>query len=489
MQRTSRGLGPLAILVGVVAVAAVAGCGSGSSGDDFVVRDGEAFRPGRALVLTDVPAGTSEAQLVSLYDRTLAEPACQDPTDQRVPVLVAQACLAFHDLYLEPSRLPADVRGIETPDAYVAAIEPADPFAVYHTADAFSGSVEPGITGERAFIGFRFRLIDGDWTISRPPPPDDDLPAVLPYTRAWWDGLREGDRLVAVEDPESGEVTRVDGLTEDQARALLPRTEDERVILIVERDGEELRIPTAAETHIEKLLDGDVAYLGVRSFTTQTADRVREDYNSLKTALGNAPSGVVLDLRDDSGGSFRGAIELADFLAGGSLNGEEMFHTEDSWGLAVFYRFGDWFLNEDTREPIDIDPVPLVILVDAGSASASEIVAGVLQYRGVAKLVGETTFGKGVAQTVEQLLDGSALLIPSQRIELPDGTSWHGAGLTPDVAVAAPEGGATPEDDPQLQAALAALRGEPPTAAARRTERRVAPRELWEHRIVRPDLF
>ncbi|RMG88619.1 MAG: hypothetical protein D6708_11245, partial [Candidatus Dadabacteria bacterium] len=152
----------------------MAGCGGGSSGDDFVVRDGEAFRPGRALVLTEVPAGASEAQLASLYDRTLAEPACQDPTDQRVPALVAQTCLAFHDLYLEPSRLPADVRGIQTPDAYVAAIEPADPFAVYHTAEAFSGSVEPGITGERAYIGIVLSIHEGDTVPT--------IDAVLPYS-------------------------------------------------------------------------------------------------------------------------------------------------------------------------------------------------------------------------------------------------------------------------------------------------------------------
>ncbi|WP_461394907.1 S41 family peptidase [Deferrisoma sp.] len=314
-----------------------------------------------------------------------------------MPALVAQACLAFHNLYLEPERLPAKVSGIETPDAYVAAIEPADPFAVYHTADAFSGSVEPGITGERAYIGIVLSVHEGDTVPT--------VDQVLPYSRAWWDGLEAGDRILEVNGQS------LDELSLDDARLLLPRTEAEPATLTVDHGGMTLKIDTAAETHIEKLLDGDVAYLGIRSFTTQTADRVREDYNSLKTALGNAPSGVVLDLRDDGGGSFQGAIELADFLAGGSLDGEEMFHTEDVFGLTVSYRFGDWFAE-------DVDPVPLVILVDAGSASASEIVAGVLQHRGVATLVGEATFGKGVAQTVEQLLDGSAL---SSR---PSGSNW-----------------------------------------------------------------
>ncbi|WP_025321588.1 S41 family peptidase [Deferrisoma camini] len=460
-----RRLPPAVVLL---ALAALAGCGGGGSSDDgLVVRDGAVTRPGTELVL-EVPEGAfgaSSAYLASVYDRTLAQPACQDPADQRVPFLVAETCLEFHDRYLEPDRLPPDVADIETPDRYLAALTPPDRFAVYYTPEAFAGTVEPGITGERAYIGIVLTIAEGDTVPS--------VERVLPYTRGWWDGLRAGDRILGVRDPETGVETPFDGMTLDQARALLPQTEEAETILVLDRDGSTVEVATAAETHIGRILEGDVAYLGVRKFTTDTARQVWEDYGDLVKAAGPV-SGIVLDLRQDGGGSLQGAVQLADLLAGPDLDGVEMFHTEDAYGLETRYRFGDGFAN-------DLTGVSLVVLLDGGSASASEIVAGVLRYHGVATLVGERTFGKGVAQDVAVLADGSALFVPSLRILLPDGSSWHGQGLTPDREVAEPEG-VTPDNDPQLEAAIQVLRSggsagvarsatspaEPPERTARR---------------------
>jgi len=437
----------------LLALAVLAGCGGGSSDDGLVVGAGEVTRPGAELVLEvpDGAFGASSAYLASVYDRTLAEPACQDPADQRVPFLVAETCLEFHDRYLEPDRLPPDVADIETPAGYLRALSPEDRFAVYYTAESFSGTVEPGITGERAYIGIVLTLAEGDTVPS--------VEAVLPYTRGWWDGLRAGDRILGIRDPATDVETSLDGLSLDQARALLPHTEGAETILVLDRDGAAVETATAAETHIGRILDGDVAYLGVRKFTTETAQRVWDDYQEIVRTAGPV-SGVVLDLRQDGGGSLDGAVRLADLLAGGALDGQEMFHMVDAYDLRTSYRFGEWFSK-------NVEPVPLAVLVDAGSASASEIVAGALRYSGAVTLVGERTFGKGVAQDVAVLADGSALFVPSLRILLPDGSSWHDVGLTPDREVAAPDGGATPDNDPQLQVALQVLRSNSAAGVAR----------------------
>ncbi len=431
-----------------------AACGSGSSGGapllpgDILQADGETL----ALhVPPGVQARVSGAYLEMVYDRTVAEPGCQDPGGGVVEFVVAEACLEFHERYLSPGALPPDVAGIPAVPGYVGAIRPPDPYVVYYSAEDFETTVEPALSGERAYIGMGLEI-----------PAGEDLPVVaevLPFTRAWWDGVEAGDRILAVRSPVTGDETPLAGLTLDQVTGALPRSEAEPVILVLERRGAVLEVATAAETHIARLLEGRYAYLDVRSFTSQTGGRVAADYAAL-AATGRV-EGVVLDLRHNRGGSLLGALGLADWLIDRDVPAlsNPIVLLEGVSGVRIPLYLGSWSSG-------NAEPLPLTVLVDGESASASEVVAGAVQWYGAGDLVGTATFGKGVSQDVVRLADGSAVLIPSRRILLPDGTSWNGAGLVPDVPAGPPPGGPSPSDDPQLEAALARLGGFP-TAAAR----------------------
>ncbi len=430
-----------------------AACGSGSSGAAVLLPDDLLQADGQTLALhvpPEVQARMSGAYLDLVYQRTLAEPECQDPGGGPVEFVVAEACLEFHDRYLSPGALPPNVAGIPAVPEYVDAIDPADPYVVYYSAEAFETTVEPTLSGDRAYIGIRLEIPEGE-----------DLPVVaevLPFTRAWWDGVEAQDRIVAVRDPAGGEEIPLAGLTLDQVTAALPRSEAEPVVLVIERDGALVEVPTAAETHIARLLEGRYAYLGVRTFTTETGQQVAADYADLVAA--GRVEGTVLDLRHNRGGSLMGALQLADWIIDRDIpaRSNPIVLLEDVSGVRIPLFLGSWSGQ-------NADPFPLVVLVDGESASASEVVAGAVRWYGAGDLVGTTTFGKGVSQDVVQLGDGSAVLIPSRRILLPDGTSWNGTGLDPDVPAAPPPGGPTPAYDPQLEAALGRLGTYLPAAA------------------------
>ncbi len=456
--------------LGLLALSACGSGGGGSSDDRSVSFESGTLRAaGEALVLL-VPEGVTLSDQLGeyVYWATVSEPACQDPTDNTVDFLVAQACLAFHNLYLEPERLPSNLSVLreETVDSYIEAIknaspDPAHEFSGYYSAEEFQQFQEPALTGERALIGMRLSIREGE---SVPV-----VEEVLPYSRAWWDGIRPGDRLLAA-TLDNGQRISFDGMPLEDVLDALPHTEEEAVTLTVEREGEILEVPTASETHIERLLDGAVAYLGVRRFTLETGPAVAEDYNELLNGS-RGLSGVVVDLRANSGGSLYGAVQLADFLAGEGRGGDPMMKLRDVYGLESVFRFGDEWPPTDFAQDFvaHLDPdLPVAVLVDSGSASAAEIVAAVLRYAAGATLVGETTYGKGVSQEVVELADGSAVLIPSRWVFVFDGTSWiswHITGLPPDQTEGTPEGGAAPDNDPQLEAALRSLAG---GAAARR---------------------
>ncbi len=445
------------VLVGLGLLALSAcGWGGGGASDDRAVRfeNGVLWAPDEVLVLT-VPEGVvPPAQLREyVYWATASEPACQDPSDDTVDFLLAQACLAFHDSYLEPELLPHNLSVLreDTVTAYIEAIKGASPdpdheFSGYYPAEEFERFQEPSLSGERALIGMRLSIPEGE---SVPV-----VEEVLPYSRAWWDGIRAGDRLLAA--TRGDQTVEFEGMELEGVLAALPHAEEEGVTLTVERGGKVFDVSTASETHIERLLEGNVAYLGVRRFTLQTGPEVAKDYDDLLERSGEL-SGVIVDLRANTGGSLYGAIQLVDFLAGDGRDREPMLKLQDVYGLETVYRFGDEWPPADLPEGLvaHLDSeLPVVVLVDGGSASAAEIVAAVLRYTGRATLVGETTYGKGVSQDVVELADGSAVLVPSRWVLLPDGTSWHANGLVPDEVVEAPEGGASPDNDPQLEAAL-----------------------------------
>ncbi|WP_352428067.1 S41 family peptidase [Thermoflexus sp.] len=255
-------------------------------------------------------------------------------------------------------------------------------------------------------------------------------------------GLRAGDLVLKVNGQS------IVGYSIYEAIALIRGPAGTSVTLTIERPGErepfEVTVTRARITIpvVEaRMLPQGVAYIQLFDFSAQATRQLQEQ---LKALLAQNPRGLILDLRDNPGGFLDQAIQVADlFLDEGVVAYER---TRDGEERVFRSKSGD-----------PGEKIPMVVLVNAGSASASEIVAGTLQDRGRARLVGERTFGKGSVQLSHPLSDGSELRVTIARWFTPKNRAIHGQGLNPDIEVrvdpAQPAGGR----DPQLEKAIEVL--------------------------------
>ena len=284
-----------------------------------------------------------------------------------------------------------------------------DPHASYLTADQHAKEQE-GYRGYFEGIGARVTLTDAGLTVIAP----------IPGAPAEAAGIRAGDIILAVD----GE--RIDHLTLIEAVNLIRGPNGTDVVLLVRHvDSVENVSITVTRGRIPidsaafQMLDDGIGHLWVYSFSDTTRDEVRTALDEWRDSGGR---GLVLDLRNNPGGLLSSVIEITDmFLDGGPIlyeidaQGKRIDHEADSGG--------------DARD------VPLVVLVNQFSASASEIMAGAIKSNGRAPVVGATTFGKGSVNITRELSDGSAIYFSIRRWFLPDGTQIEGQGVTPDIAV------------------------------------------------------
>ena len=385
---------------------------------------------------------TSQASTVaSIRDNVELMPECQkSSTPQSIDLILAQGCVNFQDIHYRPAYLPNNLDGLSQISDYVNVVRQSDRFSYYFEPVTFSENTQ-ALSGGRSYIGFTYAVNDGDAVISDSNP--FLLGAIYPFTRAWWDGLEVGDRLIAVDG------VQISGLTVEGVRDLLPRTESTTTTLTLLRNGNQIQVQTASETHLSRSLGStnQIAYLNLREYTTVSADRVRDDYTSLVSAGSGGSRGVILDLRQNGGGSLSGAWNLTDFLGPSSVDNQIMFSLQQQ-SQGFDYRFGVYGSNLGI-----IDPNKFVILIDSSSASASELTSAALKDLGIATLMGGQSYGKGVGQNVVGLIDGSGVYITSFELLSPLGNSWHNLGVSPDysLSTALP---ATPTDDTLLQAAI-----------------------------------
>jgi carboxyl-terminal processing protease len=256
-------------------------------------------------------------------------------------------------------------------------------------------------------------------------------------------GLKPGDEIIAV---DGDDMTGVDGNVVIR-RVLGPagttvrltiRREGEPELFNVEIVREMITIPSIES----EMLEGDIAYIHLLQFGTDTTDDLRAVLNTL---MAQNPRGLILDLRLNGGGFLTTAIEVAsEFIAEGVImveqfgDGSEEIYEADPGGLAT--------------------EIPLVILVNAGSASASEIVAGAIQDYERGLLVGETTFGKGSVQNWIALPgENGAVRVTIARWYTPDGRQIHQMGLTPDIEIIPTDEDIETDRDVQLEKALELL--------------------------------
>jgi len=257
-------------------------------------------------------------------------------------------------------------------------------------------------------------------------------------------GLKAGDVVIEVDGQSALEMSF------DEVILLVRGPAGTSVTLTVMREGEpepleftivrarfEVAVVEYEMLPVEMTGGAAIGYIHLTEFGRTAEEKLLE---ALTAILAQQPAGLVFDLRDNPGGFLDQSVAVADaFLPAGVALFERNLR-----GLDETFSTGDG----DAAESI-----PLVVLVNAGSASAAEIVAGALQDRGRAVLVGETTFGKGSVQQVHTLSDGGELRVTVARWYTPNNHSIQGEGITPDIIVASPENLGGP-DDGQLQRAI-----------------------------------
>ncbi|NDJ84566.1 MAG: S41 family peptidase [Chloroflexi bacterium] len=262
----------------------------------------------------------------------------------------------------------------------------------------------------------------------------DECIATTPAERA---GLQANDVIRAVDGQEvkgwaiEDVIDIVKGKSGTDVTLTIYRPEDDEAFdVTIERD--EVEQITVVDRDFE-----NVGYVHLRVFNSIAAEQMK---CKLESIIADNPQAIIFDLRGNGGGLLDEAIDVADLFLDN--------------GVVVSQRDRDGKEEERFSDSGDLaEGIPLVVLIDGGSASASEVVAGALQDRGQAVLIGQTSFGKGSVQNVHVLADGGELRITSAAWYTPDGRRIHGIGLEPDIFVDLAQ---TTEDnpDPVLDRAL-----------------------------------
>lgn len=286
-----------------------------------------------------------------------------------------------------------------------------DPHSAYLDKDAFT-ELREGTSGEFGGLGIVVGMKDGFVHVISP---IDDTPA----ERA---GVKSGDLIIRLDDKN------VKGMTLEDAVSIMRGKPKTDILLTIVREGADkpLKIKiTRAIIKIQSVRSKTIAdgfgYIRVSAFQERTGADLRKAISKLKKANNKKLKGLVIDLRNNPGGLLSAAVEVSDaFLEGGvvvSIKGREESNT------TTYRAKGMDLINE----------APIVVLINGGSASASEIVAGALQDHKRAIIMGTLSFGKASVQTVVPLGNGSALKLTTARYYTPNGTSIQAKGITPDI--------------------------------------------------------
>lgn len=255
-------------------------------------------------------------------------------------------------------------------------------------------------------------------------------------------GLRAGDKIVAIDGED---MTGIDPELVRQ-RVLGPAGSTVKLSILREGDEKPFEVEiTRAQINIASVeyeMKGDIAYVKLNTFGETTTEELK---TALKELMAQNPKGLILDLRNNGGGYLRTAIEVS-----------SQFVKE---GVIVTEKYGDGKEDKYSAEKggLALD-IPMVVLVNEGSASASEIVAGALQDYARAQLVGVTTYGKGSVQIWTPLAnEQGAVRVTIAKWLTPTGRTIHKVGLTPDVVVEMTQEDFDAQRDPQLDKAIELL--------------------------------
>ena len=359
--------------------------------------------------------------------------------------LLAEVLQRVRDNYVDPvddhQLMQSAIRGM---------VEALDDHSTFLTPDEFE---DMKVSTSGTYAGIGVEVVPGKDGVS--------VVGRMPGSPAERAGIQTGDIIVKIDG------IAVDPADLDSAIARMRGPEGSQIRLAVRRDGSSSLLEFQVErTHVRlhsvaaELLTADYGYLRITSFTDSTATELEQAVARLERARAKKLEGFIIDLRNDPGGVLDAAVQVADdFLDHGTIVSAEGRTADAQFRIEA--------------KPGDItNGARLVVLVNGGSASASEILAAALHDNHRATLIGRRTYGKGSVQTIMPLAGGQALKLTTSRYFTPAGISINGVGIAPDMALEGPEQppadmdtavnatGAAPtlaQRDPQVSLALQAL--------------------------------
>ena len=286
-----------------------------------------------------------------------------------------------------------------------------DPHSSYLNTEEYK-DLKVGTTGRFGGLGIQVTMEDGFVKVISP---IDDTPA----QRA---GVQSGDLIIKLDDQP------VKGMTLTGAVKIMRGEVGSEIILTIVREGKNAPFNVTLIRDIIKVksvrsrtLEEGFGYLRISSFQSPTGDALKEEIKKLKSDNGGQLKGLVLDLRNNPGGVLNGAVAVSDAF----LNSGKIVYTEG--------RIKNAKMDFNATPGDLINGAPMVVLINAGSASASEIVAGALQDHKRAIIMGSKSFGKGSVQTILPTGNGGAVKITTARYFTPSGRSIQATGIEPDI--------------------------------------------------------
>jgi len=292
-------------------------------------------------------------------------------------------------------------------------LEGLDPHSTYLDGKSYS-DLREGTSGEFGGLGIEVGMENGFVKVISP---IDDTPAQKA-------GIKAGDLIIKLDDRS------VKGMSLNDAVNIMRGKPGDPITLTIIRENEEKPLVITIVRDIIKIrsvrfetLEPGFGYLRISSFQSHTVESLRQAINQLKKDNNEKLKGIILDLRNNPGGILNAAVGVSDMF----LNKGMIVYTEG--------RNKDSKLKFNAKPNAKLPDVPLIVLVNAGSASASEIVAGALQDHGRGIIMGEKTFGKGSVQTILPMNNNAALKLTTARYYTPNGRSIQASGITPDIII------------------------------------------------------
>lgn len=421
------------VLSAVLLMAVLAGC----SGLSSLIGPGSDYKNQTSESTTDDTENNSSSQDTSeeettkkaTYGRyTPKSPQLTDEVIEKIDTLMQ--VIDYYYLY--------DYDEDEMIDAIYKAVMDSlgDPYSIYYTEEEYNSFLESS-SGSYCGIGVVVQQNMQTGIVT----------AVRPYQNCpgYEAGIRPGDLILAVDG------TEITGMDLNAAVALIRGEEGTSVTITLQRDEEKFDVEVTrrqidVETVTYRMLDDNIGYIQVDEFDEVTAKQFSE---ALDTLIDQGMEALVIDIRDNPGGLLNVVVDMLDEI----LPEGVIVSVKDKNGKTEEYR-------SDAETKLD---VPLAVLVNGNSASASEIFAGAVKDYGVGTIVGTTTFGKGIVQTIFSLNDGTGMKLTIEDYYTPSGNSIHKIGVSPDVEIDLPDElkvlvDILEDEDTQLQKAIEILK-------------------------------